>query len=72
MFPSPVFQISAQDMADQLTGVNNVSTFGFSLAGQVDVDANGYNGWSLFTICVAVCIYVHVQQACKEWMFNIF
>ena len=47
MFSSSVFQISAQDMADQLIGVTSVSTFGFSLAGQVDVDANEYNGRSL-------------------------
>lgn len=39
-----LFQISAQDIADQLIGVDSVSTFGFSLAGQVDVDANEYNG----------------------------
>lgn len=47
MFSSSVFQISAQDMADQLIGVTSVRTFGFSLAGQVDVDANEYNGRSL-------------------------
>ena len=54
------FEITARDMVDNIGSLDQLETFGFSLASGVDVDRNEYNGvYAYMCVCVCVCVHVH-------------
>ena len=67
--PSPslsVAQITASDVVNNITGLNELKTFGYSVSGGVDVDNNRFNGMH---VNYAFILYIHNVQ--KDYYNNV-
>ena len=59
------FEITAKDMVDNIGSLDQLETFGFSLASGVDVDLNQYNGvYAYVCVCVCVCGVCALYNCC--------